>query len=79
MTFHEVKESNKAFLIPAEVASVLKCHPHAIRIDAKNGTLPFPYIRIGNRVKIPREGFIAWMKGQSGQNHSDPTRGETES
>jgi len=64
MTFREMQESNKPFLIPADVAPVLGCNPHLIRIEAKNGTLPFPYVLLGSRVKIPREGFIAWMQGQ---------------
>ena len=65
MTLQQIRESDKAILIPADVAEVLGCHPHAIRIKARNGTLEFPYTLIGSRVKIPREGFLNWMEGKT--------------
>ena len=65
MTLTEIRRSDKAFLIPKDIAGVLACDPHAIRVGAANGTLPFPYVRCGNRTKIPREGFLAWMEGRT--------------
>ena len=71
MTLEEIRRSDKAILIPADVAEVFGCHPHAIRIKARNGTLEFPYSLIGSRVKIPREGFLAWMEGRFLGGHSN--------
>ncbi len=64
MTLDEVRKIDKPYLIPREVADVLGCDPHVIRIKAENGTLPFPYFRSGNRTKISREAFLAWMEGK---------------
>ena len=64
MTLDEIRKSDKDYLIPTDVAEVFGCNPHAIRIAAQNGTLEFPYVQLGNRTKIPRERFIAWMEGR---------------
>ena len=66
MTLDDLRASDKAFLLPREVAMVLKCDPHLVRLEAKDGTLPFPFVRIGTRTKIPRLPFIAWMEGRTG-------------
>jgi len=63
MTFEEILKSDKPMLRPQDVAKVLGCHPQAINVLARTGRLPFPFIRSGNRTKIPREAFIAWMRG----------------
>lgn len=51
------------FYKPEDIAGILKCNPHTIRILARGGGLPFPCICIGNRVKIPKAGFDNWMRG----------------
>lgn len=60
----EVRESKKEILTPAEVAKVLGCDPHYIRVAARQcpGQLGFPVVRIGNRTKIPRLAFIRFME-----------------
>lgn len=63
MTLEQIRSSDKDFLIPADIAEVLDCNPHSIRIEAANGTLPFHVIRVGSRTKIPRMAFLAWMDG----------------
>ena len=63
MTLEEMKVCGKATLTAADVASVLDCDPHAIRLAAKkdpNG-LGFQVIRMGSRVKIPTLPFIEFM------------------
>lgn len=65
MTLDDLRRIDKDFLIPREVASVLGCNPYAISVEAREGTLPFPYIRTGTRTRIPRLGFIAWMEGRN--------------
>ena len=63
MTWKEILESELPMLRPQDIAQVMGCHPQAINILAKEGRLPFPAFRSGNRTKIPREGFIRWMRG----------------
>ena len=72
MTLSEIRRSDKAFLIPRELAETLQCDPHYIRVGAADGSLPFPYIRCGNRTKIPREAFLAWMDGRVANEKSAP-------
>ena len=64
MTFEQIKESKFLMLTPAQVAEVLHIAPHAVRLMAADGSLPFPFIRSGNRTHIPRAGFIKWMEAQ---------------
>ena len=42
MTLEEIKQSDKAFLLPKDIADVLGSDPQAIRIAARAGDLGFP-------------------------------------
>lgn len=64
MTLSEIKQSDKVMLLPKDIAPVLGCHEHAIRLAAKENDLPFPFFRSGNRVKIPRLPFLKWITGE---------------
>lgn len=66
MTLAQIRESEKDMLTPADVAPVLGVNPYSINIQARDdpSRLGFPVARIGCRVKIPREGFLAWMEGR---------------
>ena len=66
MTYQEIIMSTKDVLTPADIAPVLGCDPQKIRIQAKQipESIPFRFIFIGNRMKIPRLGFIAWAEGK---------------
>lgn len=68
MTFQEIREIDRDYLTPAQVASVLGCDPQDIRVAAKEkpGLLGFNVTVIGTRVKIPRLAFIAHMTGEKG-------------
>lgn len=63
MTWEQILKSEDPILRPQDVAPIMGCHPQVINELAKRDKLPFPFIRSGNRTKIPREGFIAWMRG----------------
>ena len=65
MTLEQIRTSDKPVLRPQDVAQVMGCHPQVINLLAREDRLPFPYFRSGNRTKIPREAFIAWMTGQT--------------
>ena len=64
MTLQDIINLDRDFLTPAEVASILNCTPQLIRVQARQSptSLGFHFCLIGNRMKIPRESFIKWMK-----------------
>lgn len=66
MTFEEIKQSDKLFLLPTDVAQVLGCHPHQIRLAARDDPdgLGFPVTVIGSRTRIPRLPFIQYIEGR---------------
>ena len=78
MTLTEMRQSDVPCLRPADVAEVLGCHPYAISLRAKNGTLPFPFFRSGNRTKIPRTAFLAWMDGKYPQDGTEANEKATD-
>lgn len=67
MTYEELLRSDKDILTPNDIAPILKCDPNVIRYQAKQDIkqLGFPASKIGTRVKIPREGFLAWWAGKT--------------
>lgn len=66
MTLAEIEGMDKDFLTVQEVASCLHASPQLIRDQAERDIqwLGFPIFRAGGSFRIPRLGFIAWMKGQ---------------
>ena len=79
MTLAEIRASEAAFLKPTDVAEVLRCSPHLIRVAARDDPklLGFPVVRIGNRTKIPRRAFLDFMgegpPGESPYQSASPT------
>ena len=63
MTLAEIKGSDKTMLLASDVAPVLGCDPHSIRIQAREypEQLGFPVVVIGNRTLIPRKPFLAYL------------------
>ena len=70
-TMEELLRCQKAIVTPQEVGPLLTMHPQTINLMAKEGTLPFPYIRSGNRTKIPRLALIRWLTGEDGGSHEE--------
>ena len=64
MTFQEIVDSDLDFLYPKDIAEVLRCMPYSINTQAKAdpAKLGFPVCLMGSQVRIPRLGFIHWMK-----------------
>lgn len=62
-TLEMIAASDLAVLTPAQVADVLGCDPHWIRVASRDNPalLQFPVQRVGNRVKIPRIPFLRFM------------------
>lgn len=65
MTLKEIESLDKEMLVPAEIAEVLGSDPQTIRWQARKEPwkLGFPIIVVGNRVKIPRLAFLAFISG----------------
>ena len=57
-----VIQSDAVMIGPKEAGAVLGVHQSYITEMAQRGELPFPSIMSGNRVKIPRIGFLKWGK-----------------
>ena len=65
MTLDDLKRVDREYLTPVQVAEMLGCDPHGIRVWAHQRPegLGFPVCVIGSRVKIPRRKFLEWMGG----------------
>lgn len=57
----------KNMLVPTDVCKYLGCCAYSINIATRDGKNPFPFpvIRIGNRVKIPKIPFVKVMQGEA--------------
>jgi hypothetical protein len=62
-TLQDLIESSKEFFVAEDVAGVLGCDAHTLRLTARQRPelLQFPCICMGNRVKIPRIPFLRTM------------------
>lgn len=67
-TLEDVKQSKKAALTIHEVATVLGLNRRTVSSATKNGEIPC--VRLGRRVLIPRDAFIALLenKGTGSEN-----------
>ena len=63
MTYQEMLNSDKAFLLTEDVAEILGCKAYSINAQAQQdpAKLGFPVCVTGSRVRIPRLGFLHWM------------------
>lgn len=61
-----IEKLEKEMLVPKDVAKYLGCSAYTINIATEDGKNPFPFpiIRLGRRVKIPKIPFIKAMRGE---------------
>ena len=61
-----IEALDKSMLVPSDVAKYLGCSAYTINIATRDGKNPFPFpvIRMGSRVRIPKEPFIKAMRGE---------------
>ena len=61
-----VEALDKDMLVPTDVAKLLGCAPYSINVATRDGKNPFPFpvIRMGTRVRIPKIPFIKAMRGE---------------
>ncbi len=66
MTLREIEQLDTEVLLPAQVAEVLGCFQYSITTQARENAaaLGFPVIITGTRVRIPKEAFVRFMKGE---------------
>ena len=66
MTLDELEKLDKEVLLPKDIAPILGCTPYTINVATRDGKNPFPFpiIRMGTRVKIPKQPFIKAMRGE---------------
>lgn len=66
MTLEEIEKLPKDMLVPTDIAGYLGCAPYTINIRTRDGKNPFPFpiIRLGTRVRIPKIPFIKAMRGE---------------
>lgn len=66
-TLEEIEALPKDILVPTDIAGYLGCTPYTINVATRDGSNPFPFpiIRLGNRVRIPKIPFLKVMRGES--------------
>lgn len=57
----------KDMLVPTDICKYLGCSSYTINVVTRDGKNPFPFpvIRLGTRVKIPKIPFIKAMRGEN--------------
>ncbi len=67
MTLAQIEQIDREYLTVEEVAAYFGAKPQNIRVQAHRNRedLGFPVSIIGSRVKIPKVGFINFIKGAS--------------
>ena len=75
LTLATVASMEDNFLTPDQVAGVIDCEPHNIRVQAATpegrDALGFKVIRIGRMTKIPRIPFLRYMGWEGDVNGAD--------
>lgn len=68
VTLEDIEALPKEMLVPADIAPYLGCSAYTINVCTENGQNPFPFpvIRMGRRVRIPKMPFLKAMRGEKG-------------
>ena len=61
MTLEDIAAVPREWLKSSEIAPILGWEQYVANLLAKEGRLPFPYVFSGNRLKIPKRPFLAYM------------------
>lgn len=66
-TLEDIEDLDCETLTAQQIAPILCANPETIRLQARERPelLGFPVIVLGNRVKIPRQPFLSFMRGMS--------------
>lgn len=65
MTLNDIRTSPRLWLTAEEIAPILGCKAHSIRVQAHADPrkLGFPVVVTGRRVRIPRARFLEYIEG----------------
>ena len=71
MTLDEIARMDRPYITVDDIGPVIGVRPNTLRLQARNdpSRLGFPVCVAGNTVRIPREAFVAWMRGEGGAAH----------
>ena len=66
LTLKDIENMDRSTLTPAIVSSYLGCDQQTLRLQARQrpDLLGFPVVCVGTRVKIPKEPFLAFCRGE---------------
>ena len=66
MTLSDIEAMDRSVLTPAIVSEYLGCDQQTLRLQARlrPDLLGFPVVCVGTRVKIPKEPFRAFGRGE---------------
>ena len=66
VTLEDIEKLDKDMLVPTDISKYLGCCPYTINVATRDGRNPFPFpvIRLGSRVKIPKIPFLKAMRGE---------------
>lgn len=70
MSIDEIVASDKAMLTPDDIADVLGSDPATVRETVRQDPEALSWlqpVRLGNRVKFPKERFLKWYFGGEAQ------------
>ena len=67
MTLQEIEALPRDMLLPKDICGYIGCAQYAINVATRDGKNPFPFpvIRIGTRVRIPKIPFLKAMRGET--------------
>lgn len=62
-----IEALSKNMLVPTDICKYLGCAAYSINIATRDGRNPFPFpvIRMGTRVLIPKVPFVKAMRGEN--------------
>ena len=66
-TLEDIEAIDKTMLVPTDICKYLGCAAYSINIATRDGRNPFPFpvIRMGTRVLIPKIPFLKAMRGEN--------------
>lgn len=75
LSLQDIERLPGEMLTPAQVAGVLEMNPYTINVMAAQqpDAFGFPVMLLGNRVKIPKQPFLLYMRGESAMQAMEET------
>ena len=66
ITLEDIEAIDKTMLVPTDICKYLGCCAYSINVATRDGKNPFPFpvIRMGSRVRSPKEPFLKAMRGE---------------